>query len=114
MLQGLRSLGFAPPSYAPTKLSPGYGREVCALLDGLADVTLERRGTSINRPVYQADRCALGFRGWLPAWPLSTLHCCMPQALLAALAAAMSATVLRVLICNVIVLFSRQVVILPV
>jgi hypothetical protein len=46
ILQGLRSVGFAAPSYPPTKLLSGWGREVCALLDGLADVTLERRGLS--------------------------------------------------------------------
>lgn len=54
--QALRSLGFAPPSYPPTKLAAGYGREVCALLDSLADVTLERRGFAASRPVYQQDR----------------------------------------------------------
>lgn len=47
ILQGLKSLGFAAPSYAPTKLLAGWGREVCVLLDGLTDVTLERRG--LNR-----------------------------------------------------------------
>ncbi|WIA17771.1 hypothetical protein OEZ85_009284 [Tetradesmus obliquus] len=56
LMQALRSLGFAPPSYPPTKLAAGYGREVCALLDSLADVTLERRGFAASRPVYQQDR----------------------------------------------------------
>ncbi|WIA38068.1 hypothetical protein OEZ86_001437 [Tetradesmus obliquus] len=56
LVQALRSLGFAPPSYPPTKLAAGYGREVCALLDSLADVTLERRSFAASRPVYQQDR----------------------------------------------------------
>ncbi|KAF6265151.1 intra-flagellar transport protein 57-domain-containing protein [Scenedesmus sp. NREL 46B-D3] len=55
LMQALRSLGFAPPSYPPTKLAAGFGREVCALLDALADVTLERRGFTASRPVYQQD-----------------------------------------------------------
>lgn len=42
----MRALGFASPSYPPTKLLAGWGREVCALLDGLLDATLERRGLS--------------------------------------------------------------------
>lgn len=42
----MRSVGFAAPSHPPTKLLSGWGREVCALLDSLADVTLERRGLS--------------------------------------------------------------------
>jgi len=46
ILQGVRALGFASPSYPPTKLLAGWGREVCALLDGLLDATLERRGLS--------------------------------------------------------------------
>eukprot|EP00879_Flechtneria_rotunda_P033015 GHRR01036530.1.p1 GENE.GHRR01036530.1~~GHRR01036530.1.p1 ORF type:complete len:417 (+),score=164.74 GHRR01036530.1:845-2095(+) len=56
ILQGLRSLGFASPSYPPTKLNAGYGKEVCAVLDGLLDVTLERKGMVIGRPVHQEER----------------------------------------------------------
>lgn len=57
IMQVLRALGFASPSYPPTKLTAGYGKEVCALLDGLLDVTLERRGILLNKPVYSIDRC---------------------------------------------------------
>jgi estrogen-related receptor beta like 1 len=56
ILQGLKAVGFAAPSYAPTKLLAGWGREVCALLDGLADVTLERRGLSrLPKTVFSQD-----------------------------------------------------------
>ena len=56
ILQGLRSVGFTPPSYPPTTLLSGWGREVCALLDGLADAALERRGLSrLPKTVFNAD-----------------------------------------------------------
>lgn len=56
ILQLVRALGFAVPSYPPTKLAAGYGKEVCALLDGLLDVTLERRGVVVDKPVYSMER----------------------------------------------------------
>lgn len=52
----MRALGFASPTYPPTKLSSGYGKEVCALLDGLLDVAIERRGVVVGKPVYSVER----------------------------------------------------------
>eukprot|EP00878_Enallax_costatus_P035766 GHUV01039981.1.p1 GENE.GHUV01039981.1~~GHUV01039981.1.p1 ORF type:complete len:371 (+),score=125.12 GHUV01039981.1:382-1494(+) len=56
LLQAMRSLGFANPSYPPTKLSSAHGKEVCAMLDGLLDVTIERKGVVIRKPVYGIER----------------------------------------------------------
>jgi hypothetical protein len=44
LLSGLKSLGFAPPSYPPIKLAVGYGPEVCAMLDALAGLALQTKG----------------------------------------------------------------------
>ncbi len=55
LMAAARRLGFAPPSYAPTKLTGGWGREVCALLWALADAVIARRRVSPARPVYRQD-----------------------------------------------------------
>ena len=66
LLQAMRSLGFANPSYPPTKLSSGHGKEVCAMLDGLLDVTIEHKGVVIRKPVYGIERQVR--RGGSYAW----------------------------------------------
>lgn len=48
-------MGFANPNYPPTKLTTGHGKEVCALLDGLLDATIERRGVVLGKPVYSVE-----------------------------------------------------------
>eukprot|EP00775_Hariotina_reticulata_P008504 gene8504-8686_t len=56
LLQGLSALGFASPSYPLSKLGQGWGKEVCALLDGLLDATFQRKGIVLGRPSYSLDR----------------------------------------------------------
>jgi hypothetical protein len=59
IVQGLRSLGFAGPAYAPTQLVPGWGREVVGLLDALLDAVLQARGlAALPRTVLGPSRCA--------------------------------------------------------
>lgn len=53
LVAAARRLGFAAPSYAPTKLTAGWGREVCALLWALADCAIVRRRLAPGRPVYR-------------------------------------------------------------
>lgn len=55
IMAAARRLGFAPPSYAPTKLTGGWGREVCALLWALADAVIARRRVAPARPVYRQE-----------------------------------------------------------
>lgn len=56
LLNGCRALGFVPVSYPPVKLTNGYGREVCGVLDALLDLTLERQGFTFGKPVHQPDK----------------------------------------------------------
>jgi len=55
ILNGCKKLGFAPPNYHPSKLSTGHGREICGVLDGLADYVLERRNFTYRKPLYMPD-----------------------------------------------------------
>lgn len=55
LLNAVRKLGFAPPSYHPSKLTVGSGREVCGVLDGLVDYVLEKRNFQYRRPMYKPD-----------------------------------------------------------
>lgn len=55
ILAALKKLGFASPSYHASKLTAGYGKEVCGVLDGLVDYVLEKRNFSYRRPVYLPD-----------------------------------------------------------
>lgn len=79
LLQAMRSLGFANPSYPPSKLSSGHGKEVCAVIDGLLDMAIERKGVVIRKPVYSIDRygagriCWYAEHGTLPASASSTV-----------------------------------------
>lgn len=51
------------------RLAAGWGAEVCALLDELAGVALERRGFQFEAPVYVQDR-------WVVAICAMHDHCC--------------------------------------
>ena len=55
MLQCLRKLGFASPSFHPTKLTVGYGKEVCGVLDGLVDYVLEQKSFQYKKPMYEKE-----------------------------------------------------------
>ncbi|KAG2449265.1 hypothetical protein HYH02_005422 [Chlamydomonas schloesseri] len=55
ILGAVKKLGFAPPSYHPTKLTVGNGKEVVGVLDGLVDFVLERRHHKYSRPAYGTD-----------------------------------------------------------
>ncbi|KAJ9508190.1 hypothetical protein QJQ45_021540, partial [Haematococcus lacustris] len=55
ILNACKKLGFAPPSYHPTKLTVGYGRDIVGVLDGLADYALERRNFTFSKPVYSPE-----------------------------------------------------------
>ncbi|PNG99896.1 Intraflagellar transport protein 57, partial [Tetrabaena socialis] len=52
LLNAVKKLGFAPPSYHPTKLTVGNGKEVVGVLDGLVDYVLERTRHTYKRPQY--------------------------------------------------------------
>jgi hypothetical protein len=52
LLNAVKKLGFAAPSYHPTKLSVGNGKEVVGVLDGLVDYVLEKRHHVYKRPQY--------------------------------------------------------------
>lgn len=55
LLGALKKLGFAQPSYHPTKLTVGHGKEVVGVLDGLVDLVLEKRHHTYKRPAYAND-----------------------------------------------------------
>lgn len=55
ILNALKKLGFAAPSYHSSRLTSGWGKEVCGVLDGLADYVLEKRNFTYRRPVYLPD-----------------------------------------------------------
>ena len=55
IMAAFKKLGFAAPSYHATKLSAGYGKEVCGVLEGLVDFVLEKRNFSYKKPHYQPD-----------------------------------------------------------
>ncbi len=52
----LLCLPSSPPlSYHFSKLTSGWGKEICGVLDGLVDYVLEKRNFSYRRPQYVAD-----------------------------------------------------------
>lgn len=53
-----KRLGFAAPGYAPMKLTSGYGREVCGVLEGLAAFVLEKKNFTFKAPVYLPESYA--------------------------------------------------------
>lgn len=55
LLNAIKKLGFASPSYHPTKLTVGYGKEVCGVVEGLVDYVLEKRIFQYKRPQYTQD-----------------------------------------------------------
>jgi len=55
ILNELKALGFAAPSFPPAKLKQGYGDAVCGVLDGVLDLVLERVGWKWQKAVYQPD-----------------------------------------------------------
>lgn len=55
IMNALKRLGFATPSYHAAKLSTAHGKEVVGILDALIDLVLEKRGFSLKRAVYQPD-----------------------------------------------------------
>jgi peptidoglycan hydrolase-like protein with peptidoglycan-binding domain len=64
LLQLLRQLNFAvPQSFSVARLQTGSGREVCGILDGLADWALERASFRFQQPIHgveEEDGCVLG------------------------------------------------------
>ena len=50
ILTHCKRLGFAAPSYPPAKLTPGFGREVGAVLDALATLAVDSSGALRDRP----------------------------------------------------------------
>jgi len=59
ILQELKGVGFATPSFPPAKLKQGYGEAVCGVLDSLIDYVMEKRSFVFRKPVYQADGYAM-------------------------------------------------------
>mmetsp|Transcript_14908 Transcript_14908/g.32320 ORF Transcript_14908/g.32320 Transcript_14908/m.32320 type:complete len:480 (-) Transcript_14908:727-2166(-) len=55
IVASLKKLGFAQPSYPAMKLTVGYGKEVCGVIDGLVDYVLEKRNYSYKKPIYLPD-----------------------------------------------------------
>ncbi|GIL87660.1 hypothetical protein Vretimale_14667, partial [Volvox reticuliferus] len=55
LLNAIKKLGFAAPSYHPTKLTVGNGKEVVGVLDGLVDYVLEKRHHTYKRPQYSGQ-----------------------------------------------------------
>ncbi|GAX75055.1 hypothetical protein CEUSTIGMA_g2499.t1 [Chlamydomonas eustigma] len=55
IIAAARKLGFASPGFTPIKLTAGNGKEVCGVLDALADYVLEKRNFTFKLPKYQAD-----------------------------------------------------------
>ncbi|KAG2484902.1 hypothetical protein HYH03_016288 [Edaphochlamys debaryana] len=55
LLGAIKKLGFAPPSYHPTKLTVGHGKEVVGVIDALVDYVLEKKHHSYKRPTYTND-----------------------------------------------------------
>ncbi|GFR50652.1 hypothetical protein Agub_g12901 [Astrephomene gubernaculifera] len=52
LLGAVKRLGFAPPTYHPSKLTVGNGKEVVGVLDALVDYVLEKRHHTYKRPQY--------------------------------------------------------------
>ncbi|EFJ26082.1 intraflagellar transport protein 57 [Selaginella moellendorffii] len=48
----LREVGFAPPSWSPSKLKQGHGDAVCSVLDSLVDLVLEIKNFQFAVPMY--------------------------------------------------------------
>ena len=55
ILTECKALGFAAPSFAPTKLKQGFGDAVCGVLEGLTDLVFERSGYKFKKPEYKAE-----------------------------------------------------------
>ena len=53
-----KKLGFSAPGYAPMKLTAGYGREVCGVLEGIAEYVLEKKNFTFKAPVYLPENYA--------------------------------------------------------
>ncbi|KXZ46063.1 hypothetical protein GPECTOR_47g338 [Gonium pectorale] len=52
LLNAIKKLGFSPPSYHPSKLTVGSGKEVVGVLDSLVDYVLEKKHHTYKRPNY--------------------------------------------------------------
>jgi len=55
ILMELKNMGFATPSFPPSKLIKGHGDAVCNLLDAVVDLVLEKQGWRWQKAVYQPD-----------------------------------------------------------
>lgn len=55
LIRNVRSLGFAQPTYHASKLTQGFGPEVCGLLDGLTQLVMEKLQVRLKRPVYPVE-----------------------------------------------------------
>jgi estrogen-related receptor beta like 1 len=53
-----KKLGFSAPSYNPMKLTAGYGKEVCGVLEGIAEYVLEKKNFTFKAPVYLPENYA--------------------------------------------------------
>lgn len=52
----VKEAGVAVSAYAPTKLRQGYGDAVCSILNGLADLALEKQKFQWRAPVRLPDK----------------------------------------------------------
>lgn len=55
LVASMKKLGFASPSFHPQKLTIGFGKEVCGVLEGLVDYVMEQQAVVVRRPVYAPD-----------------------------------------------------------
>jgi estrogen-related receptor beta like 1 len=55
LVAAARRLGFAAPSYPPTRLTSGWGKEACTLLAALASCAIAQRRLVPARPVYRGS-----------------------------------------------------------
>lgn len=73
LLSTLKQLRFAvPPTFTAAKLQAGFGLEVCGVLDGLADLSLERTGFKFKPHTLTADE-EEGCVAFILFWPVCQL-----------------------------------------
>jgi Intra-flagellar transport protein 57 len=84
LLAALSKLNFAvPSSYTPARLQSGAGREVCAILNGLADWSLQQTNFTFGQPEHPQgddDGCVLSSLRISPLDTCSGLTCCKAPA----------------------------------
>lgn len=84
ILSELRQAGFAPATFAPTKLRQAHGEGVCCVLNALCDLALQKTGFSFSAPTYLAETYVAfevvpNVHQCLPHLLQKTLQSCIPQ-----------------------------------